>query len=151
MATKRRHAFLSYCHENAAEIAELYDDLIEAGEEVWVDKESILPGENWKDAIQLGIEQSYAMVLCLSKEVESRRESVIYSEIREAIERYRSCKPGSIYLIPVRLSECEIPRIKIDATSWLSDLHYIDLFPKSNRPEGLKRLIAALRKTPDHP
>ena len=47
------------------------DDLISAGEGVWWDQD-ILPGKNWKLAVREALAESYAVVLCFSKEVESR-------------------------------------------------------------------------------
>lgn len=46
----KEHAFLSYCHDNAKEVTNLRNDLIEAGERIWWDQE-ILGGQDWKQMI----------------------------------------------------------------------------------------------------
>lgn len=51
---------------------------------------------------------------------------------------------GSIYLIPVRLSECQIPPIELTPTRTLQDLHYEDIFPPDHRPAALDRLLQSL-------
>lgn len=144
------HVFLSYCHENAQEVATLRQDLIAEGETVWWDKD-ILAGEDWKFSIRQAMKQAYAFVLCLSAESEARTVSGIYPEAMEAIDAYRQYKPGSTFLIPVRLSQCEIPPIELDATRTLDRLQYVDLFPTTNRDDGLKRLYRAIRAAPLHP
>lgn len=150
MATNIQHVFLSYCYDNREEVARLHDDLIASGENVWWDGD-IGGGENWKLAIRRAMKSSYAVVLCFSKESVVRAKSGIYPEIMDAIAVYRQYAPGSIFLIPVRLSECEIPDIEIDAINTLDDLQRIDLFPDDKRIDGLQQLINALRKTPSHP
>jgi len=148
--TAKKHVFLSYCHDNRDEVARLRSDLIAAGESVWWD-EDILPGEDWKFAIRTAMKDSYAVVLCLSAEIEARSQSGVYPELLDAINFYRELNPGSIYLIPARLSSCEIPPVELDATRTLDRLQYLDLFPGAQRTTGLQRLLAALRKTPGRP
>jgi TIR domain-containing protein len=144
------HVFLSYCRENAQEVATLRDELMTAGESVWWDQ-NILPGQDWKFSIRQAMKQSYAIVLCLSAESQARTVSGIYPEAMDAIEAYRRYAPGSTFLIPVRLSECEIPPIELDATRTLDSLQSVDLFPKAKRDEGLARLKQAIRGAPLHP
>lgn len=45
------HVFLSYCRDNAKQVAKLRDDLLAAGEQVWWDQQ-ILPGQDWQLAIR---------------------------------------------------------------------------------------------------
>lgn len=145
----KKHVFLSYCHDNVVAVGRLRDALITEGEVVWWD-EDILPGRNWKQEIRRAMKKSYAVVLCLSKELVDRVESGVYPEILDAVAAFRQQAPGSIFLIPVRLSNCRIPDIEIDDTRTIEDLEYVDLFPASKRKDGLKRLLQALRATPGH-
>jgi hypothetical protein len=145
-----KHVFISYCHDNQDEVEELRNDLIKAGENVWWDQD-ILPGQDWKFEIQQAIKNSYAFILCLSKESEARSKTGIYPEALEAIARFREYKPGSIFLIPVRLSDCNIPPLEIDSTRTLDRIQYIDLFPTSRRDTGVKKLIRAIQSVSNHP
>ena len=115
MTTPREHVFLSYCRENVEEVWGLRRDLLAAGGSVWRDQE-LLPGQEWEFVIGEMMERSYAFALCLSRESDARLSSGVYPELLDAIEAYRRMRPGSVYIIPVRLSECTIPPIKIDAT-----------------------------------
>ena len=74
-----KHLFLSYCHDNREEVAKLRTDLIERGETVWWDQD-ILAGQDWKQEIRRAMRDSYAVVLCLSAETQSRDATGIYPE-----------------------------------------------------------------------
>jgi hypothetical protein len=128
----------------------LRNDLVAAGEAVWWD-EDIHPGQDWKFEIRKAMNNAYAVLLCLSRESEARTASGIYPEALDAINLYREYAPGSIFLIPVRLSPCTIPPVEIDGTRTLDRLQYQDLFPASRYAEGIQKLLAAIRATPHHP
>ncbi len=146
----KKHLFLSYVRESFADVERLRDDLIQNGEAVWWDRD-IPPGANWKLEIRKALKDAYAFVLCLSKDMEERGRSGAFPEIRDAIAIYRELAPGGIFIIPVRLSRCEMPTFQIDSTTMLTDLQRLDLFPDAERPDALRRLIAALQACPDHP
>ena len=94
---------------------------------VWWDQD-ILVGQDWMYVIRETMKRCHAVILCLSKKCLDRRESGIYPEALDAITAYRKYRPGEIYLIPVRFSECSIPSIEIDGTRTLDRLQYVDLF-----------------------
>ena len=146
----KRHLFLSYCRDNAKEVRRLHDELIAAGEPVWWDQD-LLPGQDWKLDIRQAMRDAYAVVLCLSAETADRITSGIYPEVLDAIATYREYAPGGIFLIPVRLSDCALPLIEIDATRTLDRLQCVDLFPPPNWAPGIQRLVQALRASPHHP
>lgn len=151
MTTKQyKHVFLSYCHDNKAEVRQLRDDLVNAGEPVWWD-EDILSGKDWKQEIRKAMKESYAVIVCFSKETEARGESGIYPELFDAIDAFRNYAPGGIFLLPVRLSECEIPLVEIDGTRTLDRLQHADLFPPADRAAGLNRLLTSLRSSTRRP
>ncbi|MEM7795566.1 MAG: toll/interleukin-1 receptor domain-containing protein [Cyanobacteria bacterium P01_C01_bin.118] len=146
----KKHVFLSYCRDNADEVSRFHGELIEAGEPVWWDQD-ILPGQDWKFEIRKAMRDAYAVLLCLSKETSERTTSGIYPEALDAINMLREYPPGDIFLIPVRLSACDIPMIEIDATRTLDRLQFVDLFPDERRDAGFQKLIRALRAAPHHP
>jgi tetratricopeptide (TPR) repeat protein len=121
-----------------------------AGEDVWWDQ-NIKPGQDWKFEIRQAMKIAYAVLLCLSRESGARETSGIYPEAMDAINLYREYAPGTIFLIPVRFSDCEIPSIEIDGTRTLDRLQYQDLFPSSKYAAGVRNLLEAIRETPHHP
>jgi hypothetical protein len=145
-----KHVFLSYCRDNIEAVAQIRDDLILAGERVWWDQD-IVGGQDWKLEIRKAMREAYAIVVLFSNELAQRVRSGVYPEVLDAITAYRQQAPGNVFLIPVRLSDTEMPDIAIDDTRTLSNLQGIDLFPTDRREHGLQRLLAALRSTPGHP
>jgi TIR domain len=142
-----RHVFISYCRENKQQVNELHDELVRNGFDVWWD-DQLLGGQNWKMELRKAMNDCGAVVACFSEEVAKRDASGMFPELRDAIGAYRQMKPGSIFLVPVRLSECRIPDFEIDATMMLRDLQYIDLFPEKMRADGVSRLVASLSHCP---
>ncbi len=146
--TSKKYAFISYCRDNFKEVEKLHQDLSAKGEPLWWDQD-ILPGKNWETTIAEAMSNSYAVLACLSKETESRDSSGIYPELRDAIGIYRKLPPNSIFIIPIRLSECQIPNFKLDATENLNKLQSVDLFKDWDK--GIERIKQALEATTNHP
>lgn len=142
----QKHAFLSYCRDNQAEAKSLHDELLIAGFNVWLDTKNLIGGAQWKREIRNAIKESFAVIACFSQEVERRDRSGMFPELRDAVEEFRSVTPGSVYLIPVRFSECSIPDVSIDSNTTLNDLQYIDLFPTTKKRDGLRRLCDSLKR-----
>jgi hypothetical protein len=143
LAGMKKHVFLSYCRDNTKQAAQLRRDLCSAGHQVWWDQE-ILGGQDWELEIRRAMSDSYAVVLCLSEELEKRIQSGVYPEIKMAIGTYVSLAPGTVFLVPVRFSACEIPPISIDKFGTLKSLQYVDFFPDDCWASGLRRLVASL-------
>ncbi|MBE9139948.1 toll/interleukin-1 receptor domain-containing protein [Nodosilinea sp. LEGE 07088] len=139
------HIFVSYCRDDYDQVLKLHHELEGEGLNVWWDQE-ILPGQNWKYEIQKAMKNSLAVIVCLSENLEKRISSGVYPEMADAIEAYRKLPPGSIYLIPVRLSECEVPPIPIDSVQTLNDIQHVDLFPNERRKLGLDKLLKSLHQ-----
>jgi tetratricopeptide (TPR) repeat protein len=135
--------FISYCREDFAEVARLRDALVALGFEVWWDND-LLPGQDWKYEIREAIKRSSAVILCLSARALGRKRTYIYPEALDAIAAYRQCRPGEIFLIPVRLSQCEIPSIEIDHTRDLDRLHCVDLFPTNRWEAGIRKIAESI-------
>ena len=132
--------FISYAHEDYGSSKRLYDRLLlEKDIEPWLDKEKLLPGMNWKHEIRKAIRESRYFVAILSSQSVSKR-GFFQTELKEALEVYREFPQGSIYLIPVRLDECETPEDTLD------EIHYIDLFP--DWEDGYQRILKAIRIEP---
>jgi internalin A len=146
-----KHVFVSYCHDNKDNVAQLVEDLENAGVQVWWD-EDILGGRDWKEAIREAMKNAYAVVVCLSTDLtETRYRSGVYPEVRDAITTFRQYGPGHSYIFPVRLEKCEIPPIEIDDTRTMERIQSIDLFPDNKRSAGLQKLIQSLASAPGHP
>lgn len=125
--------FLSYAREDQIPAKRLFDDLSQCGVKVWMDKESLKPGENWRTGIRNAIRSSDYFLALMSSNSTSKR-GFVQNEIRLAVDVLNSVPDTQIYLVPVRLDDCypEIER--------LQDLNWTDLFPSWR--DGFDRLMS---------
>jgi len=128
--------FLSYAREDTGLANRLYDDLNRARFSAWLDRKKLLPGQNWPRAIESAIENSDFFVACFSSR-SVRKKGGFQSEIRYALDCARQLPLDQIYVVPVRLDECTVPR------SIQHEIQYIDLYPDWDA--GVARLLTMLR------
>lgn len=140
-----QHTFLSYCRDDKALVRTLRHELMQGGLTIWWD-DDILPGQDWKHEIRKAMKAAYAVVACLSQNLSTRDQSGVYPELRDAVGVLRTMKPGEVFVIPVRLCECDVPSIEIDGTRTLDSIQHLDLFPVSERAAQLERLLKVLRE-----
>ena len=128
--------FIAHVAEDNALAAKVYDGLEAAGCRPWVDFRKLLPGQNWPRAIETAIETSDFFLACFSNNSVSKRGG-FQAEIRYALDCARRIPLDEIFMIPVRLNACRLPR------SIHRELHQVDLFPDWNR--GLRSIAAMIR------
>ena len=58
--------FLSYISEDLKIVQPLYKRLIKDGYDVWFDKVSILPGQDWQEEIRRAVKSADVVIVCLS-------------------------------------------------------------------------------------
>lgn len=113
--------FVSYAREDIQLARRVYEALKGAGHTPWMDEVDLLPGQNWKVAIQDAIQNSRFFVALLSKRSVSRK-GYAQTELSRALDELDSFPDSQIYLIPARLDDCEVPRAR------LRELHWVDLW-----------------------
>ena len=69
MAETEPQVFLAYVEEDFATVRELANGLQAAGFSPWLDKQKLLPGQNWPRSIQRAIGISDFFVPCFSRAV----------------------------------------------------------------------------------
>jgi len=129
--------FIAYGKEDEALATRLYEDLNQAGFSPWMDVRKLLAGQNWPRAIEAAIESSDFFVACFSGN-SARKKGGFQSEIRYALDCARQVPLDEIYIVPVRLDECAVPR------TIQHQLQYIDLFP--DWEAGVDRMLTMLRR-----
>lgn len=138
--TMSRRIFLAHASEDKPAIRQLYKELRARGFAPWLDVEDLLPGQVWKTEIPKAIRGAGVFLACLSSRSVAKA-GYVQNEFRLALAAFGERPPGSIYLIPVRLDDCEVPDLQIpDLGLGLRDVHWIDLFAE----DGLDRLVRAL-------
>jgi hypothetical protein len=132
---------LSYARSDKARIGKLQRVLEANGIPVWRDIQSLQPGQDWKLAIRRAItKDALAFVACFSRTGQSGAASYQNEELLLAIDQFRRHPPDQMWLIPVRLDECELPEYDLGAGRTLASLQSADLFGKT-RADHTKRLI----------
>ena len=102
--------------------------------EVWLDREKLLPGQNWEHEIRTAIIRSQVVIVCISKSF-NKQKGYRHEELKIALEKAALLPNNEIFIIPTRLENCDIP-------DSLRHLHRVDLFEAN----GYKKLMQALRK-----
>ena len=124
-------AFLCYAHEDYAAVRSLYKRLVKDDVDVWFDKENLRAGSNWEYEIRKAVRESNVVIVCLSKNFSMGgfRKTEVQIALEEAVLKPKE----EIFIIPVRLEECDTP-------DQLRMWHWVDLF----RRGGYYRLVSSL-------
>lgn len=141
MTTENR-IFLAHASEDKPQVRRLYDQLKVHGLEPWLDAVDLIPGQNWREVIPKAIREATIFLACFSKR-SIAKQGYVQREFRYALSTYAERPPGSIYLIPVRLDDCEVPDFQLAELELnLRDLHWVDLFDEG----GFERLVGAIER-----
>jgi hypothetical protein len=136
-SSDRPRVFVAYVHEDADQAGRIYDTLLSAGFDPWMDERKLLPGQNWARAIQNALETSDFAVCCFSQH-SIRKRSGFQAEIRYCLECARRLPLDDMFLLPVRLDKCPVP---MDVAR---EMQYVDLFP--DWQAGINRVVEAIRQ-----
>jgi hypothetical protein len=129
--------FIAYVEEDRQMAEWLYTAIEAEGFSPWMDIRKLLPGQNWPRAIEAAIDASDFFVACFSSQSVTKRGG-FQAEIRYALDCARRLPLDDIFVIPVRLDLCRVPR------AVQRELQYIDLFPDQLR--GVRRLLTAMHR-----
>lgn len=140
VAQTKPRVFIAYVEEDLRFAKKLYRAFEESGFHPWLDKKKLMPGQNWPRAIETAIQTSDFFIACFSRRATSKRGS-FHSELRYALFCAAKVPLDEIFLIPVRMDECLVPR-RIS-----KQIQYLDLFP--DWKAGVNRLIAVMKAQND--
>lgn len=129
--------FLCHGHEDKDVVRALYFRLVADDMDAWLDKEKLLPGQDWKRAIRKAVNESHVVVVCLSKQF--KRIGYRNEEVNIALEAAALRPEDEIFIIPARLEECE-------TLERLRNLQWVDLFDEG----GYEKLMQSLKLCAEH-
>jgi len=134
-ATQRPlRVFLCHSFNDKPAVRNLYQRLkTEKWIDPWLEDEKLLPGQIWDLEIRKAIEKTDVVIICLSPG-SINKVGYVNKEIKKALDVADEQPEGTIFLIPLKLEECEIPHR-------LRDPQWVSLF----EPRGYERLILALQ------
>jgi len=128
--------FLCHAHSDVAAVRVLYTRLTKDGVDAWLDKEKLLPGQDWELEIRKAVREVDVVVVCLSKQF--NQAGFRQKEVRLALDTAMEQPEGEIFIIPARLEEC-------DNLESLRKWNWVDLFEEN----GYEMLMRALRARAD--
>jgi hypothetical protein len=127
------------CHSSGDKpaVRDLYRRLSADGFAPWLDEEELLPGQDWQQEIPAAVRACHVVIVCLSQKSVSK-EGYLQREIRDAWYVAEEKPQGTIFIIPVKLEEVEVPKR-------LSQWQWAKLFEEG----GYERLVRALKVRAD--
>lgn len=132
--------FISYASEDYKHAKRLFYSLRDMEEmSIWMDKETILPGDHWREDLFSAIERSRFFIAVISpvwvRKV--RKEGVLKDELTKACDCL-AASPGMVTIIPTRVKRC---RVEIEETR---EFQYIDLY--ADWAGGIRRIRRTIRE-----
>jgi hypothetical protein len=140
MSTSRRKLRVFLCHSSQDKpiVRELYWQLsTEDWIEPWLDEEKLLPGQEWDLEIEKAVEAADVVIVCLSNN-SVNKEGYVQREIRFVLDIALTKPDETIFVIPLRLEDCQPPRR-------LRGWQYADYFPPERRQWSYQRLQKSLK------
>lgn len=137
MSEPKLSVFLCHSSHDKSMVRELYRQLLnESWIDPWLDEEKLLPGQDWDFEIERAVEKANAVIICLSRNSVTK-EGYIQRELKFVLDIALEKPEGTIFIIPLRLDDCELPR---RLRSW----QYVDYFPHDHRKRAHQRLVQSL-------
>jgi|GEM_PF-1925018 len=131
--------FLCHASQDKPIVRELYQRLrAEDWIEPWLDEEKLLPGQDWDMEIERAVEAADVVIVCLSNR-SLTKEGYIQRELRFALDIALQKPEGTIFIIPLKLEDCEPPR---KLRTW----HYVEYFPPDKRDNSFRLVKASMQE-----
>src|SRR5262245_19704906 len=131
--------FLCHASEDKPAVYELYRQLTAEGWiDVWLDAERLLPGQDWDLEIERAVQAADVVLACISSHSVDK-EGYIQKELRSVLNVADEKPEGTIFVIPIKLEDCSVPRR-------LKNWQWVDYFPEYQRDLAYKRLVGGLKR-----
>lgn len=121
LSTSKRRIKVFLCHssDDKTTVRKLYQRLFSRRSvDVWLDEARLLPGENWNYEIIKAVKDSDIVIVCLSQNSISK-EGYIQKEIKHALDVADEKPEGTIFIIPLKLEECQVPQ-RLNNWQWVN-------------------------------
>ncbi|WP_419547878.1 SUMF1/EgtB/PvdO family nonheme iron enzyme [Microcystis sp.] len=143
--------FLAHASEDKPAVLALHERLKQAGYKPWLDKKDLIPGQNWRSVIPKAIANSQLFIACLSQR-SIAKQGFVQREFKMALNQYADRPPNSIYLIPLRLDECDIPDLRQEEYGLnLRDLHWLDYWEEDGFEQLERAITHQFNPEPEEP
>jgi len=126
---KGRRVFISYSHQDYPLVQTISSYVKDSNDLIWLDRNFVLPGDEWRNKIQKALKSSYCLIFFASTA------SVKSNEVKLEIDYALHLKKR---VIPVLLEECKLPYE-------VSNLHHINLIGRSEQEvEVFRQVLSAI-------
>jgi hypothetical protein len=144
--------FISYAKEDYTFAEKLYDFLKDSNFKPWLDKKEILPGQDWNYILRKSLREANYIILLLSHTSVQKR-GYVQREFKLALEYYEEKLEDDIYLIPLKIDDCEIPE-RLNKFQWVEynsedcfNLVFSSLCLQRDKYESFERKQIASKET----
>src|SRR5438552_15067049 len=100
--------FLCHSSGDKPAVRDLYARLRDDGFGSWFDEQSLRPGQDWDYEIRKAVSASDIVIVCLSR-TSITKAGYLQKELGLALDVASQQPEGSIFIIPVKLEECDAP------------------------------------------
>lgn len=125
--------FLCHASSDKENVRRIYKWLKTEGFNPWLDEEDLRPGQDWDFEIRKAVKKSAIVLVCLSASSVGKT-GYVQREIKLALDTADEQPEGTIFIIPGRLEDCELPER-------LKKYHRSDLFKESD----CRKLVETLK------
>lgn len=126
--------FLCHANDDKPIVRSLHEKLTKDQIDAWFDEIELIPGQEWQSEIPKAIRRSDVVLVLLSNHSVTK-EGYVQKELKFALDIAKEKPEGTIFLIPVRLENCEVP-------SSLSQWQWVDYF----EDKGYEKLIKSFNE-----
>ncbi len=132
--------FISHAKEDNQEAIYIYNFLKKNGFNPWLDEKELLPGMQWDYEIKKALSHSDFIIILLSS-VSVAKRGYIQREFNLALTHAEIMLDDDIYIIPLKLDECNIPT-KLQKYQWINieNENAYDIVLKALHTQRQKRL-----------
>lgn len=138
-AVKPATVFMSYAHEDAAQVEKLHQVLTAKGLQVWKDDEQLLPGENWEHKIEVALKEHEFVIVCLSANSVGKR-GFFQVELKKAARKQAERSVSDVYIIPAKLSDYDTTKLPAE----INAIQYVDL--SKDWDKGIEAVVKTVEK-----
>ena len=124
--------FLCHASEDRDKVMGIYSKLKEKDLNPWMDKEDLLPGQNWQIEIPKALKNS-KFVLIFFSIISVQKHGYVQKEFKLSLDVLSEMPEDDIFIIPIRLDDCLIP-------DKFTHLHYCDYFDKDSFEKILRTI-----------
>jgi len=142
------HVFLCHSSSDKPAVRELYRRLIEDGFAPWLDEQNLMPGQVWQEEITKAVSASDVVIVCLSQNTVNK-EGYVQKEIRYVLDVTQEQPEGTVFVIPVKLEECDVP-VRLRQFQWVNlfESSAYGKLTQALRSAALTRRVLSGRQTP---